>query len=322
METQILPATQAAITKAATLINNHEIVAFPTETVYGLGASIFDTIAIQKIYAAKGRPSDNPLIAHIADIAQASLIGQNIPATFYLLAKTFFPGPLTLVVTKQDSVPDLATAGLPTIGIRKPNHPIALKLIKSAKTPLVAPSANLSGKPSPTKAIHVYQDLQGKIPLILDAGSCQIGIESTVLDLTQEPYAILRPGHITQKEIETVLGQPIQSSILTDESLIPKSPGMKYAHYQPLAKIHVLYFKEEIKAILPEKKLGNTILMSNIDVDATFAFGRKELLTEQNLYRVFREADEENNTDIFILIDEKTKTKAGLMNRIYKAQGK
>lgn len=196
------------IQKAAQLLKDGKLVAFPTETVYGLGASVFNPEALKKVFQAKGRPADNPLIAHICSIEELQLLAEEIPEDAMKLAKAFFPGPLTIVLPAKKTIPREATGGLETIAIRMPNHPIALQLLKLSG-PLCAPSANLSGRPSPTNAYHVMEDLDGKIAAVLDGGQCTVGIESTVIRISPSPM-ILRPGMITAEQIEEVLKKPVQ----------------------------------------------------------------------------------------------------------------
>ncbi|HSX04054.1 MAG TPA: L-threonylcarbamoyladenylate synthase [Rhabdochlamydiaceae bacterium] len=206
MKTQIFSEKQ--IQEAAAFLKRGEIVAFPTETVYGLGGGLFNISAIEKIYEAKGRPKAKPLSAHISELGQVEQIASEIPTEFYLLAEKFFPGPLTLILKKQAHIPDLVSAGTNTIGIRFPDHPIALKLIKEAGSPLVAPSANSSGRPSPVSCGQVLQDLEGKIAAVIDGGRCPIGIDSTVFDLVS--FTLLREGKITKAEIEATIGRKIR----------------------------------------------------------------------------------------------------------------
>lgn len=205
MKTQIFSEKQ--IHEAAALLKRGEVVAFPTETVYGLGGCIFDERAVEKIYVAKGRPKAKPLSAHIANLAQVELIGKEIPKEFYLLAEKFLPGPLTLIIKKKKHIPDIVSAGTNTIGIRFPDHPVAQKLIHEVGMPLVAPSANISGRPSPISSEQVLQDLDGKIAAVIDGGLCTLGVDSTVFDLVS--FTILRQGKITKAEIEAVLGKAL-----------------------------------------------------------------------------------------------------------------
>ena len=222
------------VTEAAGILDRGGLVAFPTETVYGLAADAFNDSAIHKVFDAKGRPSDNPLIVHIAETSSLSTISASFPEIGLTLARTFWPGPLTMVVQRTDRISDLVTAGLDTVAIRMPSHPVALSLIRKLGRAIVAPSANISGRPSPTTAEHVSDDLNGKIDFILDAGATRIGVESTVLDITQTPPIILRKGGLSKEAIEAVVGQ-IGSE--TDGKLLNRSPGNRYKHYSPRADI-------------------------------------------------------------------------------------
>jgi L-threonylcarbamoyladenylate synthase len=228
---------RAAIAEAAALIRAGQLVAFPTETVYGLGADGLNPTALGEIYAVKGRPPDNPLILHLASQDQLPLVAADVPDVAYALIRVFWPGPLTLVLPKTSRVPDLATGGLATLAVRMPAHPAALALISAAETPLAAPSANRSGRPSPTTAQHVLDDLNGSLPLILDGGPTPIGVESTVLDVTCIPPALLRPGGVTREAIEAVIGA-LQKAV--DTSRHRRSPGMRYRHYSPKAEVRIL----------------------------------------------------------------------------------
>lgn len=233
MQTEFLIWNEEATDQLAKYIQAGEVVAFPTETVYGLGADATNPDAVAKIFAAKGRPTDNPLIVHVASIEQIERCVTEVSPVAKSLIEAFMPGPLTVVLPSNGKISDLVTAGLDTVGIRIPDHPAAQELISKANLPIAAPSANLSGKPSPTSAIHVFQDLNQKIKAILDGGSTGVGLESTVVDCTGEKPEIIRPGGVTQSEIEEVLGYPIASTRLTNIEEQPKSPGMKYTHYQP-----------------------------------------------------------------------------------------
>lgn len=223
-----------SIEQAAKIIKEGNIVAIPTETVYGLAADCFNALAVEKTFTTKGRPADNPLIVHIYDVEQLSLLAQDIPEDALTLAGHFWPGPLTLILPKKCSVPDVVTGGLATIAVRMPDHKTTLALIKKTG-PLTAPSANKSGRPSPTKAIHIENEFNGEIPVI-DGGDCAIGLESTVLDLNKKPYTILRPGSITASAIEKVLHSRVLRSSNSDEK-IKSSPGTRYTHYKPSAEV-------------------------------------------------------------------------------------
>ncbi|WP_088227184.1 L-threonylcarbamoyladenylate synthase [Desulfosporosinus sp. FKB] len=226
------------ISEGANWLRAGELVAFPTETVYGLGANALSSSACAKIFAAKGRPQDNPLIVHVCNRAMADRYVDGWSAEAELCAHHFWPGPLTLVLKKKPLIPDNVTAGLPNIALRMPSHPVALRLIEESGLPIAAPSANLSGKPSPTNGSHVWRDMKGKIPLILDAGACPVGLESTVLDLSGKVPTILRPGGITKEKLEEVLGE-VQIDV-PHENQAPKAPGMKYRHYAPQGEMILL----------------------------------------------------------------------------------
>ena len=231
------------IDAAAELLRSGQVVAFPTETVYGLGASALDPEAVKRIFSAKGRPADNPLIVHIADPADAAAIAE-VPASAGMLMEAFWPGPLTLVLRKYDNIPSIVTAGLSTVAVRMPAHPVALSLIRSAGLPIAAPSANRSGRPSPTSAAHVAEDMEGRISLILDGGPCRVGIESTVLDVSESPFTLLRPGDVTVDMLEDALGEPIHipGAVLAalTEGQTARSPGLKHTHYAPRAPLAVI----------------------------------------------------------------------------------
>ena len=251
---------EAVFLKAAGVIQEGGLVAFPTETVYGLGADALNPDAVRKIYEAKGRPSDNPMIIHVASKEEATRYVKNVPPAGELLMEAFWPGPLTLIFPKADIVPMETSGGLDTVAIRFPKHPVARWLIELSGRPIAAPSANSSGKPSPTKASHVFFDLKGKVELILDGGSCGFGIESTIVDVTGEIPCLLRPGSVTLEMLEEVLGRVLVDPVVLDAEAKgkPKAPGMKYIHYSPLAKVTLV--------LGAEKKVANKI---NSLIDST-----------------------------------------------------
>ena len=240
MMTKMARADSASVQEAAGILKAGGLVAFPTETVYGLGANAFDADAVLSILTAKGRPADNPLIVHIHDRAQLDEIG-DIPPRAPALMDAFWPGPLTILFPRKASIPDVVTAGLSTVAVRMPSHPVALSLLRESGVPVAAPSANRSGRPSPTTAMHVLEDMRGIIPMILDGGPCEIGVESTVLDLTHGSPVILRPGGVTKSMLEEVLHEEVYlaGSILRplqpDEKAL--SPGMRYKHYAPKGNV-------------------------------------------------------------------------------------
>lgn len=252
MDTRILSGElKENITYAAELLRRGEVVAMPTETVYGLAADAGSEAAVVKIFAAKGRPQDNPLIVHIADIRQLADICEDIPPQAYALAERFWPGPLTMVLKKSGSVCGAVTCGLDTVGVRMPAHDVAARLIRACGRPLAAPSANSSGRPSPTTAAHVLEDMAGKIPCIIDGGACSVGVESTVVDMRGETPVILRPGAVTEEMIAAVLGGAAtdgaaEHGLQNGEQ--PRSPGMKYRHYAPRAELTLLEGSPEATA--------------------------------------------------------------------------
>lgn len=265
MDTKIIKIDEKSIDKnlineAANIIRTGGIVAFPTETVYGLGANGLDEEAVKNIYKAKGRPSDNPLILHISTINDLYPLVEEIPSLANVCMDRFWPGPLTIIFKKSRVVPNIITAGLDTVAIRMPDNKIAKELISQSGVPIAAPSANLSGKPSPTRGIHVIQDMMGKIEMIIDGGDTGVGLESTVLDLSTEIPTILRPGGITLEELREVIPNVIQDRSITNKEETPKSPGQKYRHYAPNAEM--ILYTGDVEKIVEEirrtsKKLIN-----------------------------------------------------------------
>lgn len=235
--------TAKDVQRAAQLLCRGGLVAIPTETVYGLGANGLDTTAVTRIFKAKGRPQDNPLILHVAEDSWLNRYCKDIPAVAYELTKRFWPGPLTLILPRRETVPDVVTGGLDTVGMRCPDHSVTRAILRAADIPVAAPSANTSGKPSPTTAAHVLDDMNGKIDAVVDGGPCAVGVESTIIDLTVTPPQLLRPGGVTLEELESVLGTVAVDKAVTqllcgDEK--PRAPGMKYRHYAPKAPVTVV----------------------------------------------------------------------------------
>lgn len=298
---------------AANIIKRGGLVAFPTETVYGLGANAFDENAIRKVFKAKGRPADNPLIVHIADLKDVHRLAKKPPKIAKLLMEKFWPGPLTIVLKKKKIVPDIITGGGDTVAIRMPDNRIALSLIKSANVPLVAPSANISGRPSPTRAKDVLEDLKGKLELIINGGKTRIGIESTVIDVTVRPPLILRPGAVTLEAIEKLIGKVNLLSFAINEEKISisesdsqnllKSPGLKYKHYAPNAEVIIVegkakdvYKKISLladEAIKNNKKVGIISFHKNHKYDNCYtAFaGSSAKVAAKRLFTILREMD-------------------------------
>ncbi len=235
MDTKILYPDKENLEYCGELIRNGELVAFPTETVYGLGADALNEQAVKNIYLAKGRPSDNPLIVHIADVDDIDKIARFVPEKAKLVIKNFMPGSVTVVMPKRPEIPDAVTGGLDTVAVRMPAHKVALDFIRACQRPICAPSANTSTRPSPTLASHVYDDLNGKIAAIIDGGACSVGVESTVIDFAGYKPRLLRAGGLPLEKLEAVIG-PVQREV---KSEVPLCPGMKYKHYSPAAEVVV-----------------------------------------------------------------------------------
>lgn len=321
------------ITQAANLLIQNETVAFPTETVYGLGANAKSDDAVAKIFTAKGRPSDNPLIIHIADKAQIHDLVQAFPQQAEKLAEAFWPGPLTLILeAKQDVLSPFATAGLSTVGIRIPDHPVALALLAKTGLPIAAPSANCSGMPSPTTAAHVWEDLEGSIAGIVDGGATGIGVESTVLDCTEEIPVILRPGGITKEQIEEVVGEVSVDPALKNVDHTPKSPGMKYRHYAPNAPLILVEGSPaQIQELILEKQqdglaVGILTTAENVhfyQADTIVSCGERENMetVAADLYTALRRFNETEVDVIFSEVFPQEGVGEAIMNRLVKAAG-
>ena len=266
MQTRVISEKDpSCAVSAAQLIKEGQLVALPTETVYGLGANGLDPQAVAKIFAAKGRPQDNPLILHICEPAQMADFCHSIPDSAYRLAEAFWPGPLTMVLPAKDCVPKCTTAGLPTVAVRCPDNAATRQVIRLAGVPVAAPSANISGKPSTTTAQHVLDDHNGKIPLIVDGGPCRVGVESTIVDLTEQPPRLLRPGGITPEQLTEVLGELTVDKAVTAQlgkDEVAKAPGMKYRHYAPQCPLVIVSGSSEKAArfIRSQYKAGERVL--------------------------------------------------------------
>ncbi len=321
--TKILNAKDG-ISIGADLIKRGDLVVFPTETVYGLGADAFNEKAVEKIFKAKGRPQDNPLIVHISSIDEVKDIAREVPQAFYDIAERFMPGPISVVLKKGDKVPFVVTAGGDTVAVRMPENPIARELIASSN-PIAAPSANKSKHVSPTTAQHVYDDLNGEVELIIDGGSCKVGIESTVLDLTSDTPTVLRPGAITVEMLGEVLGDVKQNGKIIK---IAKSPGMKYTHYAPkvttVVAVNVDHAVEEYDKCV--RNGGNPVLVYR-DVYRDKTGDRKVIdlgITAEdyarNIYSALRRAEEVYDE---IIIEELHGggMEYSVMNRVYKSAG-
>jgi len=329
MNTQILNINQLNI--AAEIIQNGGIVAFPTETVYGLGANALNENAVNKIFTAKGRPSDNPLIVHIANHDDVNFFAQEVSNTAKLLMTQFWGGPLTLVLKRLSNVPDVVTAGLDTVAVRMPANNIALEIIQKAGVPIAAPSANISGKPSPTTFEHVKLDLFGKVDAIVSGGDCAVGLESTVIDMTRKTPLILRPGGISREEIEAVIGKidiVTKENLDIEHSAPPPSPGMKYKHYAPNAKvvicnldkmqelaknstenIGILTFDEYLKNFTKNSNVLSLGSINDANSVARNLFGRLREFNDLKVEIIY--APEIPNTGLW----------SAVRNRLYKAAG-
>ncbi|KNY28524.1 L-threonylcarbamoyladenylate synthase [Pseudobacteroides cellulosolvens] len=324
---------------AADILKSGGLVAFPTETVYGLGANALDEKAVSEIFVAKGRPSDNPLIVHVCNVEMVKRLVKNIPELAFKLMEKFWPGPLTLIMEKSSRVPEIITAGLSTVAIRMPSHPIALKIIEESQVPVAAPSANISGKPSPTEAKHVIEDLMGKVELIIDGGSSQVGLESTVLDVTVNPPMILRPGGITKEQLEEAVGKiDIDKAILSDhlEDIKPRAPGMKYTHYSPKADVIIIEGKveacvEKIRELaesykrdgIPVGILATEQTKGLYTVGTVMSLGDRKMpdTIASSLFRELRHLDDKGVRVILAEAIEDTGVGLAVMNRMKKAAG-
>ena len=330
MHTICQPAGEESLRRAAALLRKGQVVAFPTETVYGLGADALNEGAVRAIFAAKERPADNPLIVHVANRGQLEGLCE-VTDIAEKLMDAYLPGPLTLLLKKTDRVPDVTTAGLPTVAVRCPNHPVALALLEESSVPIAAPSANRSGRPSPTTAAHVYEDMQGRIPMILEGGSCQVGVESTVLDVSGAVPCILRPGAITREMIAKVAGDcTLAPSIMRPlrEGEHAPSPGMKHRHYAPRAKMTIFVGEDErvVKAICEryDAAEGGWILAQDRCLPA---FGERHCLSlgkdaregARLLFQRLRELDERNAAFILAQGWEAEGEALAVMNRMARA---
>ena len=328
------------IRRAGEIIRAGGLVAFPTETVYGLGGDALNPEASEKIYAAKGRPSDNPLIVHIADMEHLVPIIRELPDKAVKLAEIWWPGPLTMIFNKTDLVPDETSGGLPTVAVRMPNHPAALALIRAAGGYIAAPSANTSGRPSPTTAQHVAEDLSGKIDMILDSGPVRIGLESTIVDFTEEVPVLLRPGYINIEMLRKILGEVrVDPGILdgaAEKGVRPKAPGMRYRHYAPKAALTIVEGPGEsvTKKIneLAAKAIGDGKKVGVIAADDTASHYHASIVKDigdrntdkeiaQHLFSVLREFDAENVDIIYSESFDTPRMGQAIMNRLLKAAG-
>lgn len=345
MQTEIMTITdvnaqQEELRRAGKILRGGGLVAFPTETVYGLGANGLDAEACARIYEAKGRPSDNPLILHVADRAMITTIAAEVTPMAEKLIAAFMPGPITLIMKRKEIVPDRITGGLDTVGIRMPEHPVARAMIRAAGVPVAAPSANISGRPSPTTAASVLRDMAGRIPLILDGGPCHFGVESTIVDCTGPVATILRPGAITREMLTEVLGGCRLDPAIVGAKVVPKAPGMKYKHYAPKAPLTLLEgepqnmpaaFRRTVRRLQQEGHVVG-VLASHEVVTALQSLVPQELLADYGpqgdlltiAAHIYEELIAFNDTKADVLLGEGTTDKGlglAIMNRLHKASG-
>ena len=334
METRLLLPTKENINLSGNALRNGELVAIPTETVYGLAANALNGDAVRKIFAAKGRPMDNPLIVHISDFSQIEKYNlvREIPEKAYKLAQKFWPGPLTIIMPKGLAIPNEVSAGLDTVAVRLPSHPVTQAVITAADCPLAAPSANTSGIPSPTAARHVMHDMNGKIPYIIDGGICEVGVESTVVTVATDVPMLLRPGGITLEQLEDVIGEVAVSDAVLykmKEGQKAESPGMKYKHYAPKANL-ILIKSNDDKYIEYINSLENeniAALCYDEDVQKlnvrTFPYGNKNDYAQQanRLFHVLREIDETDVTTVYGRCPDTKGAAMAVYNRLIRAAG-
>ena len=337
MKTEVLPAfagehelNTEAIEKAGELLRAGEVVAIPTETVYGLAANAYDGNAVSKIFKAKGRPQDNPLIVHIAKVEMLSDLVAEVPEAAKKLAAAFWPGPLTMILPKSEKIPDAVSAGLPTVAVRMPSHPVAHAVIEAAGVPLAAPSANLSGSPSPTNAKYVLDDMHDRIPLILDGGSSAVGVESTVITLATARPRVLRPGGITVEQLRALLGEvDVDDAVLHKlaEGVRAASPGMKYKHYAPRADITIVKGSFEEFRRFVETKEKDAFVLCFAGEEKYFphavTYGREDdgLSQANRLFDALRELDEQGANTVYARCPALSGVGLAVYNRLIRAAG-
>lgn len=330
METKILNIQNESDTKlnsAADILKAEGVVAIPTETVYGLAASALSNKAIDKVFLAKGRPQDNPLIVHIASMEMLPFVANDIPTSAYVLAEKFWPGPLTMVLKKSDNVCENVSRGLDTVAVRMPSDKIARKIIELSGLPLAAPSANTSGKPSPTTAAHVIEDLSGKIDAIVASHDSSVGVESTVISLVSNTPRLLRPGAVTVEELEAVLGEiEIDSAVLNELKKEQKaaSPGMKYKHYSPEAVVYLVEGEGEKFAEFVNDKQNSVAICFAEDKNIKIPFivygsSVDSKMQAQNLFRVLREIDKKGYKTAYVHAPQKCGVGLAVYNRLIRA---
>ncbi len=332
MQTLHLTAQDAAL--AGSLLRKGKLVIFPTETVYGLGANALDAAAARRIFEAKGRPSDNPLIAHIDDLAALPLLWREIPGIVYTLARAFWPGPLTMILPRTAAVPDVVTAGLDTVAVRFPSHPVARAIIHAAGVPIAAPSANLSGHPSPTAYAHVLHDMEGRVDAIVDGGDCGVGVESTVVAIETGDVRVLRPGGISPEMLAAVLGDVeivIDPGVTRPVEGAPRSPGMKYRHYAPLAPMTAYLGDPDATAARIRRDIEGVPNCAVLCYDEyrglypcpVVAYGSKDdpMSLAHNLFDALRKLDECGAAVLYAQCPGDTGIELAVSNRLKRAAG-
>lgn len=335
MDTRILGTDDKGITEAARILKEGGLVAFPTETVYGLGANAMDDEAVSKVYAAKGRPSDNPMIVHVAKPQDLTLLTDNITDDMKKLAENFWPGPLTMVVQAKPQVSRITTGGLDTVAVRIPDNETTLKLIETAGIPMAGPSANLSGHPSPTSSNHVYDDLQGRIDAVIQGEICKVGIESTVVDMTSPAPVILRPGIVTAEDLEKVLGKKVELDpavlqkpkisnngklLETEDDYKPKAPGMKYKHYAPKAEMMIFVGEpEKVRLAIAAEKMARVEFGQKVGVLIFDSDKPKE--AAHDFFAQLRAFDKSGVDVILAAALKEDGVGLAVMNRMFKSAG-
>ncbi len=330
-DTRIVPGDAAGVEEAARLLKAGQLVGFPTETVYGLAANARNAEASAAIYDAKGRPRDNPMIVHIARLEELYGVAAQVTPQALQLAQAFWPGPLTIILPRGESIPAVVSAGLDTVSVRMPSHPVARAILKASGLPLAAPSGNLSGRPSPTTAAYMLEDMQGRIPLIVDGGPCSVGVESTVVSLCGETPLILRPGAVTAEQMSAVLGCPVQLSHAVTEGLKegekPQSPGMKYKHYAPKAEVTLVTgtLQQYVQYVNEHAAPGCMALCFAEDVGAltvpsiSYGGAQRPEQQAQQLFTALRQLDEQGAKTVFAHCPQKTGVALAVYNRLLRA---
>ncbi len=333
MKTEVIDITteyERALTESKRLINDGEVVGIPTETVYGLGANALNEDAVKKIFVAKGRPSDNPLIVHIAKFEDLKPLVKEIPEKVKIMAEKFWPAPLTMIMKKSDRISNVVSGNLDTVAVRMPKSDYARAIIENCGCPIAAPSANLSGSPSPTNAKYVYDDMNGRIPLIIDGGNCEIGVESTVISFAEDPPRLLRPGGVTLEEMTELIGEiVVDDAVLNklEEGAVASSPGMKYKHYAPSADITIIKSDFETFKKLCESEENITALVFDGEEKelscSAISYGDKNDGYSQSarLFDALRELDEMGATKVYARCPDTKGMGLAVYNRLIRAAG-